>query len=322
MDSLNLAIPIGMKHLRRHYFSIRKSDSTSTSTDSDSSNDVASTSTVSDHALKRFKAVVWAIVATKWFSPCRQVFVDAETVALIDLDLSRTLRDDPLVRPRVGWMRSLLLRHVATDPKLGYCQGMSLVAAVFAVASSSQKEAYFRYRNFILRLRNLWLPGFPLLKVAMSRFEEMAKTQPWYRHLLQHGVETSMYLPQALLTLFSAWLPVSTVLHCLSHLEKTDMIGLVAMAVTVMDSIADRLLKHGSMDALLFELQGLKMRAPDAQKLLTGLNYRLYQARSSQFHSVVRTKGCGPEFHMIPKPWSEYWADRTAQEWALWLLFS
>ena len=48
---------------------------------------------------------------------------------------------------------------MAEDPELGYCQGMNLVAALFAVAAQSQSEAYMRFRAFLGRLRGLWQPG-------------------------------------------------------------------------------------------------------------------------------------------------------------------
>eukprot|EP00445_Apocalathium_hangoei_P063958 CAMPEP_0204111004 /NCGR_PEP_ID=MMETSP0361-20130328/2211_1 /ASSEMBLY_ACC=CAM_ASM_000343 /TAXON_ID=268821 /ORGANISM="Scrippsiella Hangoei, Strain SHTV-5" /LENGTH=489 /DNA_ID=CAMNT_0051060997 /DNA_START=8 /DNA_END=1475 /DNA_ORIENTATION=+ len=240
--------------------------------------------------------------------------VDAATVQLIDMDLHRTLSDNVLVRSRQGWIRSMLLRHVATDPELGYCQGMTLVAAIFAAASSNGSEAYSRFEAFTGGVRSLWMPGFPLLKTAMKQFETVAQAQGWYKHLLAHGIDTSMYLPQALLTLFGSWLSLPTLLECLGLLENSGMTGMVAMAVTVLDLAGERLLKQSSMEDLLFELQSLRAcAAPEPHALIAGASRALPRVEAIQ-------AGLRPRSSKLPTPMpkharSEHRKDRTVQEW-------
>merc|ERR1712046_114762 len=113
------------------------------------------------------------------------------------MDIPRTSGGDALVDARIGILRSMLLRHAAEDPDLGYCQGMNFVAAVFAADSKKQNEAYARFKAFMHELRDLWMPGFPLLEPGTAQFQELSQSRKWYHHLEKHGVEPCMYLPQA-----------------------------------------------------------------------------------------------------------------------------
>merc|ERR1740121_2843078 len=71
-----------------------------------------------------------------------------------------------------------------------------------------------------------------------------------------------------MLTLFSPWMPVQTVLACLELLEHNHLRGLVAMAA--LDLAEERLLRCRSFDKLVLELQNLKEDAPKPEQLLTG----------------------------------------------------
>jgi len=78
------------------------------------------------------------------------------------------------------------------------------------------------------RARGLWAPGFPLLQVG-AQLEAVAKKRPWYGHLLKNSVEASMFLPQALMTMFTMWLPLETVVACLALVEDTGFKAMVAI---------------------------------------------------------------------------------------------
>eukprot|EP00928_Gymnodinium_smaydae_P019947 TRINITY_DN17690_c0_g2_i1.p1 TRINITY_DN17690_c0_g2~~TRINITY_DN17690_c0_g2_i1.p1 ORF type:complete len:451 (+),score=37.66 TRINITY_DN17690_c0_g2_i1:84-1355(+) len=215
--------------------------------------------------------------------------VDADVIEEIDLDLPRTVADDPLVQARVGRIRALLLQHVAEDPELGYCQGMSLVAAVFATGSLTQGEAYSRFRAFTLRVRGLWLPGFPLLEAGTAHFETLAQNEKWYRHMCAHSVDTSMYMPQALLTMFAMWLPLATLLSCVQLLEHHGFSGMLAMALAIAGHCGEVLCHRRSFEDLLFVLKDLKAWAPNQHELLAAT--RLWLPRTCAVSSVPAPVG-------------------------------
>lgn len=193
--------------------------------------------------------------------------VDAETIRTIDMDLPRTVGREPFVYFQMGRIRAMLLRQAAEDPQLGYCQGMNFVAAVFATASQSQGEAYERFHTFTTRLRGLWLPGFPLLKVATNKFVLLTQKKLWYKHLETHTVEPSMFLPQAVITMLALWLPISTIAQCLQLLEQHGLDGILAMTISVLDHNKKKLLRQQSMEGLLQVLKDLPDYTPQLSVL-------------------------------------------------------
>jgi len=185
----------------------------------------------------------------------------------IDLDLGRTMAGCPLVTAHRGWIRGMLVRHAAEDPELGYCQGMNQVAAIFAVVADTEEEAYQRFRAFVKPVRGLWLPGFPLLQEAVETFEATVQVRRWFQHLQARGVETHLYLPRALLSMFTVWLPLDTMRSCLGRLERGGLRGMVATAVAVLNHSAPQLLQLKDMDELLARLQSPCEAAPGPRVL-------------------------------------------------------
>eukprot|EP00435_Cladocopium_sp_Y103_P065386 s664_g27.t1 len=106
------------------------------------------------------------------FSPSRHDGdgVNAEVLRQLELDLPRTAGTDVALHGCIGRVRKMILQHLEDDPELGYCQGMTLVAAVFAAAhNDGEVEAYRRFAAFVQRVRGLWLPGSWKGKAAMGK---------------------------------------------------------------------------------------------------------------------------------------------------------
>ena len=86
----------------------------------------------------------------------------------IDLDIERTLRDHVLFRQRFGQAQvslfKILVAYSNHDPTVGYCQGMSTVAAFLLLYF--EEETAFRCLVRLLEwqeLTRLYMTGFPLL---------------------------------------------------------------------------------------------------------------------------------------------------------------
>lgn len=194
------------------------------------------------------------------FSPSRHDGdgVNAEVLRQLELDLPRTAGTDVALHGCIGRVRTMILQHLEDDPELGYCQGMTLVAAVFAAAhNDAEVEAYRRFAAFVQRVRGLWLPGFPLLQPSIASFEALAKGRPWFMHLVRYGVQTEMFLPQALLSMLVTWLPLRSLLHCLQFLE-CGLKSLLSLALALLDSQESQLLQQQSFEELMDTIQGLK----------------------------------------------------------------
>jgi len=223
--------------------------------------------------LKTMKSLGWCAIAvrrlmrgaTRNYRLDRQVSL--EIVAQMDQDLPRTATAETLVGTHKGHIRAMLLRLAADDPALGYCQGLNFVAAAFAAAAVNRTEAYLRFHTFVNRVRGLWLPGFPLLHVGEARFVSVAKDRLWYQHFETHNVEPSMFLPQALLTMFSLWLPLPTVVKCLPLPEDMGLEAMIAITLVVLEHAQERLLRQRSLEGILKVLHELPSFAPNPQAI-------------------------------------------------------
>ncbi|CAJ1366829.1 unnamed protein product [Effrenium voratum] len=194
----------------------------------------------------------------------------ASVIEQIDLDIPRTAGNEPELRSCLGVTRALLLRQAAEDPELGYCQGMNMVAALFAVAAQTPEEAFTRFRGFVSKFRGLWQPGFPLLQQGMGIFETLAADRPWFQHLNRNGVEADMYLPRAWLGLFTSWLPLATRVILLRDFEEGDLQSIMAVTMAVLDHVGSSLLAEGDdMDELLKVLEHIKESPPHPAALIT-----------------------------------------------------
>lgn len=237
-----------------------------------------------------------------------------DVIDQIDRDLPRTAGIDPLVQSQLHRIRAVLLRYAAEDPKLGYCQGMNYVAAVFTAASGSQAEAYSRFKGFVQRLRNLWTPGFPLLETGTPHFQSLVKERPWFKHICSLDVHTSMYLPHAWLTSFVKWVHFGTLVACLDLLELHGFAAVLALTVAVLDNAEEQLLKQNCMDDALRVLCNLKSTVPSSMVLRANIEAQIPQALAillnPQEHGTI---------DQISRKTSEDWqsyAENALAEWA------
>lgn len=202
---------------------------------------------------------------------------------LLDLDLKRTYASDPAVQSRRAVVREMLLRRLAEDPEVGYCQGLSFWAAPFAVACDSKHEAYSRFLSLTQRMRALWLPGLPLLRDGSELFTAAADDRPWFKHMEEHGVHTSMYLPQVWVALFSQWLPMSSLLECLPFLEVRGFEGIISLTLAVLEEVSPELMKLTCIEDILPLLSSIR------QCSCTHKVSALIDAAGSWIPSVART---------------------------------
>ncbi|CAK0812270.1 unnamed protein product [Prorocentrum cordatum] len=197
----------------------------------------------------------------------------------INVDMPRTAGGDDEVTALLGTIRSMCVQRAAEDPELSYCQGMGMVAALFAVSSRCEEQAYARFSGYIWRLRGLWLPGFPLLVAGAALFEQLAAGRPWFQHFEQAGFEYNMYLPQAWLALFQTWLPRQARQLLLPLLEREGLAGLLATSLAVLDHLEPWLLQLEDEEDLLMGLQEFRGRAPDPEGLVEAVRAWLPRAR-------------------------------------------
>lgn len=127
----------------------------------------------------------------------------------IDLDIERTLRDHILFKIRYSQAQislfKILVAYSNLDPEVGYCQGMSTIAA-FLLLYFDEAGAFDSFVKLMSRdnLRLMYRAGFPLLFEYFWIQERLMKKflPTLWTHLAKHSITTSIYATKWYLTLF------------------------------------------------------------------------------------------------------------------------
>lgn len=127
----------------------------------------------------------------------------------IDLDIERTLRDHVLFKIRYSQAQislfKILVAYSNLDPEVGYCQGMSTIAA-FLLLYFDEAGAFEAFVKVMARddLRLMYRTGFPLLFEYFWIQERLMKKflPALWTHLERHTITTSIYATKWYLTLF------------------------------------------------------------------------------------------------------------------------
>jgi hypothetical protein len=127
----------------------------------------------------------------------------------IDLDIERTLRDHVLFKIRYSQAQislfKILVAYSNLDPEVGYCQGMSTIAA-FLLLYFNESAAFEAFVKVMARddLRLMYRTGFPLLFEYFWIQERLMKKflPKLWQHLSKHTITTSIYATKWYLTLF------------------------------------------------------------------------------------------------------------------------
>lgn len=199
-------------------------------------------------------------------------------------DIPRTFPEEPSVRSCSHVIEAILAEHAKFDPELGYCQGMSCVAAVIAARIVDVNGASSFFRRLVENLRGLWLPGFPLLTAGTTAFESLQRSAlpSLHGHLESLGASSDMFLPDAWLTLFSRWLPFVSLWPVFVFLEDEGISGLVALTTVLLQLHETVLLSTGDFTEVFVTLKtlGRCTQPPDTQVALVRARKLLPQVRA------------------------------------------
>eukprot|EP00397_Hematodinium_sp_SG-2012_P004624 GEMP01004636.1.p1 GENE.GEMP01004636.1~~GEMP01004636.1.p1 ORF type:complete len:706 (+),score=118.36 GEMP01004636.1:205-2322(+) len=135
---------------------------------------------------------------------------EPEKAAEIDRDVPRTFPAHPKFQKEES-RRCLqgVLRAISTaNPKVGYCQGMNFVVAVFLLhLDFDEAQATWLVLAFMKNYSydQLYSPGVPLLPLRTSQFSGLIKKHllPVYAHLQSNGFTVDIFSHQWMMTLFA-----------------------------------------------------------------------------------------------------------------------
>merc|ERR1719480_772386 len=123
---------------------------------------------------------------------------------------------------------------------------------------------FMKWRSTVSRLRALWLPGFPFVWDTIPRLQRLLGDRDaellW--HLESLGLDFSMALPQAWLTLFAKWLPLPAFLEVVPFLQKEGLLGVVSITLMLLLYHRWFLLSCNSFEEVLAYLASLPHKPP------------------------------------------------------------
>ncbi|GJD11877.1 protein chromatin remodeling 5 [Galdieria sulphuraria] len=128
---------------------------------------------------------------------------------VIERDIVRTLPSHHIfwsfgAAPGIESLRSILLAYAALVPQVGYCQGMSSIAAMILLFSCDVEEAFlnFVYMMDTVGFHDLFYPGFTMLKTRVAEFHGIALFYfpQLMKHLTVEGIHPMMFVDKWFLT--------------------------------------------------------------------------------------------------------------------------
>ena len=121
----------------------------------------------------------------------------------IDLDVNRTYRDHIMFRerynPRQNALFHVLAAYSVYNTELGYCQGMSQIAALLLMYLYDEEDAFWALHRLMVHpkhaMHGFFIQGFPkLLRFQSHHDKVMRKFLPKLKkHLDRQGIDTGIY---------------------------------------------------------------------------------------------------------------------------------
>jgi len=228
----------------------------------------------------------------------------------IDLDVNRTYRDHVMFRERYNTRQQDLFHVLAAysifNSEVGYCQGMSQIAALLLMYLNSEEDAFWALSQLMAspkyNMHGFFIPGFPKLIRFQEQHDKILhkKLRRLQKHLIANSIDTGIYTLKWFFQCFLDRLPFSITIRIWDlYLLEGETILLV-MAFTILKLHRKTLLKMG-MDELMEFLQKTLVEDfgyEDDFVVETALRDNLAELRSARLHSAGPT----PDNELPQKP--------------------
>ena len=180
---------------------------------------------------------------------------DNKAVEQIRLDLARTLTHHRMFEEKGGEGQTRLLRVLKAysyhNPSVGYCQGMSYLAAILLTVLP-EEEAFHGLCVVVGGMEGYFVPTMWELLEDGKIFKNMlaARLPDVHAHLDEHGILPLMFICKWFMTMFSQ-LPWPTVLRVLDLFLLEGKTALFRFGFSILDIHRRELLALSSIDVLL-----------------------------------------------------------------------
>lgn len=140
---------------------------------------------------------------------CENEQLSDDTEHTIEADITRTMPLHSLfwsggAQVGIKSLRSILRAYALYRPEIGYCQGMSSVAAVFLMNAKDEDDAFLMFIQFMERFqyKRIFAPGFPQMRQWIDELRPlMAHYMPELsNHLARENVMLELYADKWLIT--------------------------------------------------------------------------------------------------------------------------
>jgi len=228
----------------------------------------------------------------------------------IDLDVNRTYRDHVMFRERYNSRQQDLFHVLAAysmfNTEVGYCQGMSQIAALLLMYLNSDEDAFWALSQIMscpkYNMHGFFIPGFPKLIRFQDHHDKILhkKLRRLQKHLISQNITTGLYTLKWFFQCFLDRLPFSLSIRIWDlYLLEGESI-MFATAFTILRMHRKTLLKM-QMDELIEFLQKTLAEDflfEDDYVIETALRENLQELRSSRLHSA----GPPPDAELPQKP--------------------
>jgi len=210
----------------------------------------------------------------------------------IDLDVERTLRNHVLFKLRFGSGQSSLFKVLVAlanqNPDVGYCQGMSTVAAFFLLYFDEERA--FRHLRTLFRsqeLDRLYAHHFPKLFETFFIHEHLLAV--YYPKILDHlehfQIGTSFYATRWYLTLFLG-LPYMVAARVWDLFLFFGFDILLHAGITLLSYFSEKLLKARDFEKVMESLSRCEEQDINPDKFIKILKTTWTDSSKSESHSV------------------------------------
>ncbi|OWF45907.1 USP6 N-terminal-like protein [Mizuhopecten yessoensis] len=218
----------------------------------------------------------------------------------IDLDVNRTYRNHIDFRSRYGVQQQALFHVLAAysmyNTEVGYCQGMSEIAALLLMYMG-EEDAFWALSNLFSSkkhgMHGFFIPGFPKLLRFQEHHDNILKrfTPKLRRFFDKNDIYTTLYTIKWFLQCFLDRVPYTLNLRLWDILMLEGEVLLTGMAYTIIKLHRRKLLKMNVDDILQFFQSGLeKDFGYDDDSVIDQLQVVIEELRKAKMEVPLKAK--------------------------------
>jgi hypothetical protein len=212
----------------------------------------------------------------------------------IDLDVPRTFTCiagfDEEYRQS---LTRVLIAYANLNPKIGYCQGMSLIVGILLLVSNRREDEALAMFVCLMDdhgLSEFFVNDFPLLDKYLEAFGELLKESmpDLASHFVKERIELGDFMHGWFFSLYAQCLPLATVLIVWDRLMCDGLQSLLPVGISLLSSMRNILLTM-SMEDIRSHFKALRTCGSNREASLAG---RMLVRRSYQYNipsHLIRT---------------------------------